>query len=323
MKKKTIEEFKNELYRINKDIEIVGEYLGANTHIKARCLNDNHEWNVTPSKLLLGARCPVCTNHKVVKGVNDVGTTRPDLLKYFKHINDAYSYTHGSEKIIEIVCPYCGFGDKIKIRNLSYFGYCCKNCWEAKHGKQKSYRGQWTKEHIIDYIKDNAIGYDLIDVKTIPRKGGVEKRILVSCDNDNHEPYWISLYNFQFGYRCQKCAAENPISKGESKAIKIFKTNNISYIPQYKFSDCKDKYVLPFDFYLPDYNLIIEIMGEQHEHPVELFGGNKTFEKTIYHDKIKREYLKSNNIDILDIWYYDFKNMEDIIINKINKTQKT
>jgi hypothetical protein len=31
----------------------------------------------------------------------------------------------------------------------------------------------------------------------------------------------------------------------------------------------------PFDFYLPDYNLLIEFQGRQHYEAVEKFGGEK------------------------------------------------
>lgn len=44
------------------------------------------------------------------------------------------------------------------------------------------------------------------------------------------------------------------------------------------------------------------------------------FEKRIVHDKFKRDYLKQNNINILDIWYYEFDKMEGLILNKIQST---
>ena len=113
------------------------------------------------------------------------------------------------------------------------------------------------------------------------------------------------------------------MSHGEKMAMQILDKHNIKYIPQKRYDDCRDVYTLPFDFYLPDYNLIIEIMGEQHEKPVSLFGGQEGFEKRIEHDRIKREYLKNNHIPILDIWYYEFDNMEDLIINKIKSLSTT
>ena len=64
-------------------------------------------------------------------------------------------------------------------------------------------------------------------------------------------------------------------------------------------------------------------MGEQHKKPIQIFGGEDKFKETIRHDKMKRDYLKAHGIDILDIWYYDFENMEDIILNKLNSIHNT
>ena len=109
------------------------------------------------------------------------------------------------------------------------------------------------------------------------------------------------------------------MSNGECLAVEYFNKHKIKYIPQKRYDDCKDVYTLPFDFYLPDYNLIIEIMGEQHAYPIEAFGGQEKFDAQIRHDKIKRDYLKSNQIHCLDIWYYEFDQMEKLILDKIQQ----
>ena len=71
--------------------------------------------------------------------------------------------------------------------------------------------------------------------------------------------------------------------------------------------------MLSYDFYLQQYNLLIEFQGKQHEQPIEYFGGEKTFKKQQEHDKRKREYAKQNNINLLEIWYYDFDNITEIL----------
>lgn len=109
------------------------------------------------------------------------------------------------------------------------------------------------------------------------------------------------------------------MSKGEQIAELIFKKYNYVYEQQKRFDGCRDKYTLPFDFYLSEYNLVVEIMGEQHEHPVKVFGGEEKFKIQVLHDKMKRDYLKQNNIHCLDIWYYDFNKMETLILNKIQE----
>lgn len=88
---------------------------------------------------------------------------------------------------------------------------------------------------------------------------------------------------------------------------------NIKYIREFRIYSCKDIMPLPFDFQLPDYNILIEIDGQQHFEPVT-FGGSTEenarlrFELTQKHDKIKTDYCKKWNIPLLRISYLEIKN---------------
>lgn len=73
--------------------------------------------------------------------------------------------------------------------------------------------------------------------------------------------------------------------------------------------------MLPFDFYIPKYNLIIEYDGFHHFYPVNGWGGEEKFKLTQENDAIKNKYCKENDITLLRIPYTDSK--EDII-RKIN-----
>ena len=94
--------------------------------------------------------------------------------------------------------------------------------------------------------------------------------------------------------------------------------NNILYEREKQFKDCRDKQVLPFDFYLPDYNLCIEYDGEQHFKEVKWFGGKEGFEKRVKHDNMKNKYCEDNNINLLRIPYTEFENIENILKQAIN-----
>ena len=50
---------------------------------------------------------------------------------------------------------------------------------------------------------------------------------------------------------------------------------------QKRFKDCKDKRQLPFDFYLPSYNVCIEYQGEQHYRPIDHFGAEVKFKQQV------------------------------------------
>lgn len=95
-------------------------------------------------------------------------------------------------------------------------------------------------------------------------------------------------------------------SKGEAIIQKILQENSINYEKEKKFDDLKGKKggALRYDFYLPDYNRLIEYDGEQH------FGytGNgwntaENYQQVLYSDTIKNEYAKNHNIDLVRIPY--------------------
>jgi len=99
-----------------------------------------------------------------------------------------------------------------------------------------------------------------------------------------------------------------PICKlpyGEREILKYLNFNKIKFTHNKKFEECYYKNKLPFDFYLPDYNICIEFDGIQHFEPVKYFGGEKTFEKQIIKDSIKTNFCFNNKINLLRIKYND------------------
>ena len=70
---------------------------------------------------------------------------------------------------------------------------------------------------------------------------------------------------------------------------------------------------LSYDFYLKDYNVLIEFQGIQHYEPISAFGGEEQFKIQQEHDSRKRAYAKQNNIKLIEIPYWDFDNIEEIL----------
>lgn len=108
---------------------------------------------------------------------------------------------------------------------------------------------------------------------------------------------------------CSKCAKS--VSRYEELFKAYLERKNIQYIFQYSFNDCRDVLPLPFDFYLPQYNVLIEIDGEGHFHPchfnqISKEKAEKTFVITKEHDEIKNVFCQKNNIPLIRIPYYYF-----------------
>lgn len=115
-----------------------------------------------------------------------------------------------------------------------------------------------------------------------------------------------------FSHGCPKCKS----SKGELAVIKYLKENNVRYETQKRFNDCRDKLPLPFDFYLPEYNICIEYDGEQHTGGYRFYSKDvniKKLELTKQHDKIKTDYCKQNDILLIRIPYTVKQNIESIL----------
>lgn len=110
------------------------------------------------------------------------------------------------------------------------------------------------------------------------------------------------------GSGCPKCS--NKMSKSEKIIAEFLTQHSIKFIQEYTFIDCRDKNPLPFDFFLPDYNTIIEYDGIQHFQPINFskkstYNSSEILEYTKFHDKLKNEYCKNNNITLYRISYKD------------------
>ncbi len=99
-------------------------------------------------------------------------------------------------------------------------------------------------------------------------------------------------------------------SVGEALIREILETNKIEYIREYSkpnwiFEDTK--FQGRFDFFLPKYNRLIEFDGIQHYEEVDYF--TASLEKVQEHDKIKNQWAKESNIDLVRIPYWERDNL--------------
>jgi len=156
-RRKTIEEFKSELFLINKNIEVIGNYVNAHTPIKCVCLIDGNIFEKTPQSLLKGCMCSVCSNRKVLKGVNDIGTTHPHLLKYLVNIEDGYRLHLNKTEKVKVKCPYCGEEKESVMLNLHRYGVSCPKC-----GDKISYPNKFVRNIFeqLGVIQQNEVVFD-------------------------------------------------------------------------------------------------------------------------------------------------------------------
>lgn len=137
----THNEFINKIKELNPSYTILDEYVNCRKKISCKCNVCNEIWKATPSKLLSGRSCPVCSGRKCVTGVNDIATKRPDLIKYFVHKEEASEYTVNSSARLLFKCPDCGKEKEMVISSLSNKGFSCNNCNDNISYPNKYLRG--------------------------------------------------------------------------------------------------------------------------------------------------------------------------------------
>lgn len=112
--------------------------------------------------------------------------------------------------------------------------------------------------------------------------------------------YKARPHDFLNGNRCPYCNQ----SKGEKMIQDVLDELNITYEIQKYFKDCGNKNQwLPFDFYIPSLNLLLEYDGIQHFKPVKYFGGMNKLKDQQRRDKVKNDYAKEKGISLLRIPY--------------------
>ncbi len=77
---------------------------------------------------------------------------------------------------------------------------------------------------------------------------------------------------------------------------------------------------LRFDFYLPKYNALIEFDGKLHF--IDGCGLDGYFERVQYHDHLKNEFCKKNNIPLLRIPYTEVDNIEKTVAFFISSLER-
>ena len=197
------------------------------------------------------------------------------------------------------------------------------NYVHAKRGCEMSrFDVRVNKNHYIDNVNKWA-ELQKIDCKCIDfaEQKHTRQSLLFRCSCGNE--FVTSIASFQSGkIKCDNCAKS--ISRYEFIFKSYLEELNINYIYQYSLNQCRDILPLPFDFFIKDYNCLIEIDGEGHDKPcnfnqISNKKAQETFLITREHDLIKNNFCKENNIPLLRIHHTAIKNntYKDIFQNFI------
>jgi len=199
---------------------------------------------------------------------------------------DKYDYSmvdyKDSKTPVIIICKVHGeFYQKPGI----HLNCCCPSCSIDKSRLKK-----------MDFITKSIQKHgEIYDYSKVEIDGG--KKVEIVCKK--HGSFLQTPDNHQRGKGCPICNE----SYGERNIRNFLKQNNIEYIRQKTFDDCKYIKKLSFDFYLSKYNVCIEFDGQQHFCIIKHFGGEKALMENKIRDNIKNEYCKNNEIKLIRVKY--------------------
>lgn len=291
---RTHNQYVEEVAGVNKNIDVVGVYKNIDTPILHKCRIDGYEWLVSPYNILKGHGCPMCAEVKK--------PTTDEFIKKMSYINPN----------IDIIGNYINNNTGILCRCKVDEYIWTPTPSNLLAGKGCPVCGGVKKRTTDEYI--NEVHQINLNIEVLGEYINAVTPILHRCRLDKTE--WFAQPNHILsGHGCPVCNC----SIGEKTITKYLEYNNILFISQHTFNDCKNKKKLPFDFYLPEYNACIEYDGLQHFEVVDFFGGDDGFKKRQYNDSIKTAYCELNNIQLLRIRYD--QNIEDTLNVFFNDTK--
>lgn len=305
---KTHNQFVEEMKNINPDIQINSPYIKNNKKVECLCVLDGYSWSATPSDLLSKkSRCRLCKKRE--SSLDNVKILNTKIHKFNPYIDVVGNYISCKTKI-SCVCNFCN-SEFESTPNTLLTNYSCPMCGKGFVKNSEEFVKQ---KHNLFVEKLKQINSSIAPVGTYV---GSKNKLKVRCSIDGCE--WLAIpSNLLTGH--SGCPVCNSISKGESRIKNFLTDKEVSYEYQFRHPNLRGKsnYKLSYDFFLPEYNLFIEFQGKQHETPIDYFGGESRFNTQIENDRAKKDFALQNNIELLEIWYYDYDNIEQILTEKLN-----
>ena len=266
--------------------------------------------------------CPYCASQKTHSKDSfaqyHIDNTDENFLeKYWSDKNtiDPWSITPRSHKKVWIKCNEKGYHEDYETICDNYTkrnnnGSCCPLC--HSHGKVHevdSFGSLYPNVAKYWSPKNKKTAYEYA-----PKSNKKCWFICERCGEEFKRQVSTATY-YTKGCICNNCRA----SFGESKVKEFldnigFEENKDYLYDKAVFEDLlsnKDYYLRP-DFILPKYKIWIEYDGEFHFEDLYKDG---SYETLVENDKIKNEYAKKHNWNMIRIPYWEFDNIEEILNN--------
>jgi len=271
------------------------EYNGSNNYVSIIC----KEHGVFQQKAgihLDRSGCQKCDTTKRLSTEEFI--KRSKVLHGDRYDYSKVVYGKNNYDTVEIICKDHGIFTQRPWAHLK--GQGCPNCANN------------TLETTEDFINKSKIlhgdKYDYSLTKYIGRR----KNITIICNK--HGIFEQEARVHLMGHGCKKCKS----SKLEDYLLRKLVDINELFEINKRYDSCRNKYPLPFDFYLPLRNVLVECDGIQHRESIEYFGGDERLEYQKNNDYIKTKWALDKGIKL-----YRLNSIDEIekFVNILSETE--
>lgn len=304
------ESFKSEMKKIyGRKLKFkIPNKITKDTQITAIC---KHHGEITHSVgyFKSGKGCEYCSGKK---------TYWPDFIKLARKVHgDKYDYSQteipkrNADKIT-IICPEHG-----QFRQFAWLHLSGSGCPECVGYPNKKTREQRENEFIQ---KARDLFGDKFDYSKVHYVNN-DTNVTLTCKEHHIEFETSPDTHLRGSGACPMCTR----SIGEAKIYGYLSRHKIKFFTQHKIEHnnplCKRQYLV-VDFYIPEYNVVIEYNGKQHYQHVEFFHSDGfTLEDQKIRDNTLVDILTSKGIRLLTIKYNKIDEIDDILNRELGTLQ--
>ena len=251
------------------------DYVNNSTKVTIIC-PIHGEFEQIPSDHLRGKGCPRCGG--------GIKLTKEEFIqKAIARHGDKYDYSKvdykGCRTKVTIICPIHGEFEQKPNNHLS--GYGCPRCG----GGIKLTKEEFIQKAIARH--GDKYGYSKVDYINNSTK------VTIICPI--HGEFKQMPRDHLSGCGCPVCKS----SKLEGRVRNSLSEYNIIFEEQKTWDWLVHKSTQWVDFFLPDFNLIIECQGEQHFKAVDFFGGEEVYKDIVERDKNKKSLCEAHNLKVV------------------------
>jgi hypothetical protein len=280
-KKLTLDEFVHRAKKKHKNKYSYANsvYNGTKSDISIICPTHG-EFKQRVADHIEGCGCPKCDVTLKLSDNNFI--ERSAKLHKNRYTYDLVQYGINNYDKVIITCKEHGNFEQTPSAHLR--GQGCPKCFGSVKRTNEIF--------IEDARKIHGDKFDYSLVNYISNK----KKVDIICKTHGVFSQRVSVHLDGFG--CKQCKSS---SRGEKAIAEYLKRKKIKFDVEKRFDDCRNTYPLPFDFWLPEHNTLIEYDGIQHFEVVEWFGGQERFDYTKKNDEIKTQYCLDNGIKLIRV----------------------